>query len=40
MSVGWGTENIANGIYFCTIGFIDPLTGNFIRETQKIVVSK
>lgn len=40
VSVGWGTENIANGIYFCTIGFIDPLTGNFIRETQKIVVSK
>lgn len=40
MQIGWGTEKISNGIYFCTIGFIDPLTGNLIRETQKIVVSK
>jgi len=39
-TIGWGTGQVPNGVYFCTIGFIDPATGRPIKETRKIVISK
>jgi len=40
VSIGWGTTDIPNGVYFCTINFVDPVSGRPIAETQKIIVSK
>jgi hypothetical protein len=39
-TIGWGTSDVPNGIYFCIIEFNDPATGSPIKETRKIVVSK
>lgn len=40
IEIGWGTDKINPGIYFCNIEFRDRSTNSFYTETQKIVVSK
>jgi hypothetical protein len=38
--IGWGTDKINPGIYFCNIEFRDRITKSFQTETRKIVVSR
>lgn len=40
IAIGWGGAGIPNGIYFCSIEFVDPASGKQYKESRKIVVSK